>query len=431
MNFSPKKSNIVASALTTVGLILWNSVAHAAMLSYEYTGNYFTAFIEPDYTASNRVTASFLLDDTVFTTPGTCNSLAECGVTDLRISDGFQTLSPLSARYGLVDFRLTWWFDRDRDGHAAPEVWTITIWASAQYITTRRDPFRWGRGLDFGHQHIIYGADSQGEVVDQPGTWNVATIPIPAPKVPIADPNGPYTGDVGELVRFDGSGSYDPDGGDITAYDWDFGDGNVGTEVNPTHIFSTEDDYTVTLIVVDDEGVQSSPAITTTSISPPLGELNIPADQDTFSSGVDPDRNYGSRPLVIVGTSGPAHAFAHFPLDGLGSSVNSAVLKIEVAKVGKPGTIELHQVLSPWKDGALTFNNQPAYDAEPVASISVDSEDEGRTVTVDVTDLVHSWINGSGNYGIAFSSPDWAYLKLSSIDGGRPMQIQLESGGTE
>jgi PKD repeat protein len=51
---------------------------------------------------------------------------------------------------------------------------------------------------------------------------------------PVADPNGPYNGTVGIPVVFDGTGSSDPDG-TIVAWDWDFGDGNVGTGETPTH----------------------------------------------------------------------------------------------------------------------------------------------------------------------------------------------------
>jgi hypothetical protein len=50
---------------------------------------------------------------------------------------------------------------------------------------------------------------------------------------PIADPNGPYAGTVDVPVPFDGSGSFDPDPGDIIVqYIWDFGDGTVETSMN-------------------------------------------------------------------------------------------------------------------------------------------------------------------------------------------------------
>lgn len=44
---------------------------------------------------------------------------------------------------------------------------------------------------------------------------------------PVALLDGPVTTLVGLPVEVDGSRSYDPDGGSITNYRWDFGDGTV------------------------------------------------------------------------------------------------------------------------------------------------------------------------------------------------------------
>ncbi|MEM2702976.1 MAG: PKD domain-containing protein, partial [Candidatus Bathyarchaeia archaeon] len=58
--------------------------------------------------------------------------------------------------------------------------------------------------------------------------------------------------EVNEVVTFDASGSYDPDGY-IVSYKWDFGDGNVTTTSNPiiTHKYAAFGDYIVTLTVTD------------------------------------------------------------------------------------------------------------------------------------------------------------------------------------
>jgi len=67
---------------------------------------------------------------------------------------------------------------------------------------------------------------------------------------PIADAGGPYKARPGEEVTFDGSGSFDADGDLLTAYLWDFGDGETGIGVNPTHTYTDSGTYIVTLTVV-------------------------------------------------------------------------------------------------------------------------------------------------------------------------------------
>jgi len=86
------------------------------------------------------------------------------------------------------------------------------------------------------------------------------------PALPVADPNGPYGGFVNEAVTFDGSGSADPDGGAIQAWDWDFGDGSMGTGETPTHIYVADGTYVVQLTVTDDEGQMSAATMTTALI---------------------------------------------------------------------------------------------------------------------------------------------------------------------
>jgi len=65
----------------------------------------------------------------------------------------------------------------------------------------------------------------------------------------VADAGGPYTSSSG-IVTFDGSGSQASDCcGSTVSYTWNFGDGNLGSGMNPTHTYTTYGTFTATLTV--------------------------------------------------------------------------------------------------------------------------------------------------------------------------------------
>ena len=60
-------------------------------------------------------------------------------------------------------------------------------------------------------------------------------------------------------VRFDGSGSQDPDG-EIVRYAWDFGDGTAGEGATSAHVYRKPGSYDVTLTVTDNSGTPRNSA---------------------------------------------------------------------------------------------------------------------------------------------------------------------------
>ncbi|MBI3607629.1 MAG: PKD domain-containing protein [Nitrospirae bacterium] len=108
------------------------------------------------------------------------------------------------------------------------------------------------------------------------------TQAIPSNQPPIANAGGPYAGTAGQPVAFDGSGSYDRDG-TIVSYIWDFGDGNAGSGVTPSHAYGIKDTYHVTLTVTDNLGAASTATVDAqitpaTQINhPPTASITMPS----------------------------------------------------------------------------------------------------------------------------------------------------------
>jgi PKD repeat protein len=126
-------------------------------------------------------------------------------------------------------------------------------------------------------------------VIDNNGSTNSTTKQITIQnRAPTADA-GPNQLVNTTLVSFDGTGSSDPDGS-IDSYAWDFGDNTTGTGATPTHTYSQDGSYTVTLNVTDDDGgTDEDTASVTVDTQPPetTATLNgTEGDHDWYTSNV-------------------------------------------------------------------------------------------------------------------------------------------------
>lgn len=105
-------------------------------------------------------------------------------------------------------------------------------------------------------------------------TSNPLDNPLSDPnEPPIADAGGPYYANIEEEITFNGSRSYDPDG-NITSYEWNFGDGITGSGQIVNHTYYNPGDYTVILTVIDNDGAIDNDTTTAYINSPPC-EPNI------------------------------------------------------------------------------------------------------------------------------------------------------------
>jgi PKD repeat protein len=135
-------------------------------------------------------------------------------------------------------------------------------------------------------------------------------VPCPEPDnhPPLAHAGGPtYVGHAGLPITFDGSLSSDPDGDPLT-YIWHFGDGNMGSGVNPQHTYAAAGRYVVTLIVSDGQDF-SFPTVDTNSFAE--ATVGAGSNQPVVCSAARPSRdvlwppNHKLIPLSIVGVTDP------------------------------------------------------------------------------------------------------------------------------
>ncbi len=92
-------------------------------------------------------------------------------------------------------------------------------------------------------------------------------------------PNAVATADVTSgpaplTVHFTGSGSTDPDG-TIVSYAWTFNDGGTSNIADPTHTYNTAGNYTATLTVTDNDGLQDTATIPITVTAAPAREAAV------------------------------------------------------------------------------------------------------------------------------------------------------------
>jgi PKD repeat protein len=108
-----------------------------------------------------------------------------------------------------------------------------------------------------------------------------------------ADPNGPYSGDEGSPVYFDGTGSWDPDGDPLT-YNWTFGDGNTGTGPTPSHSYADNGTYQVCLTVTDPDGTSDTQCTTAEiyNVAPAVGPITAPLDPVQVGVSIDAQASF-------------------------------------------------------------------------------------------------------------------------------------------
>jgi PKD repeat protein len=144
-------------------------------------------------------------------------------------------------------------------------------------------------------------------VTDNEGTSSVKSVPETITnRPPVADfIDSGETVYTDEIVRFNASASYDPDG-IIVGFFWDFGDCTLATGATVDHCFEHNGTYTVTLTVIDDDGISASKNTTKSVINRPDIQIsNVASSKAVVGKGYGLEinvtiANKGDRPETFV-----------------------------------------------------------------------------------------------------------------------------------
>ncbi len=124
----------------------------------------------------------------------------------------------------------------------------------------------------------------------------------------------------------------------------------------------------------------------------------VPLTQDAY---VVPGNatNFGMTPTLLVGGVG-AEALVQFDLTALpaaitGSNVAKATLTLFVDSVDAAGTVNISVANGSWTEDGVNGNNAPGAGALVGDNVPISAVDE--YVSVDVTQAVQGWVNGTSN----------------------------------
>ena len=214
----------------------------------------------------------------------------------------------------------------------------------------------------------------------------------------------PLTGDIPLLVTFDATSST----GNIESYAWMFGDGQTGVGSTPSHTFSTEGNYTVTLIVTDTLGSTDQATLSIVTTNP--SETNNPP-----SAIISASSTVGTTPLTIefdgsLSTDNDGSILSHVWDFGDGNSTSGATVNYTYMTAGT-----FNARLTVTDNGGLTDTTtmpviltEPSADTNilPVAVISSSSNrgyvplnvsfDAGQSYDPDGSIENYTWSFGDG-----------------------------------
>jgi PKD repeat protein len=265
-------------------------------------------------------------------------------------------------------------------------------------------------------------------VTDDDGGIGTDTASVDINFIPIAVAGGPYGGNEGTPITFNGSGSRDPDGDPLT-YTWNFGDGSPPANgVNPSHTYADNGVYNVSLQVNDGLG---GIAIATTTAT--INNLPPTANAGLDRTGVEGQNVNFNGTATDPGTADTFTFQWDFNYDGVTFTVDATGQNVTNIFPDGPAsvTVALRVIdddggVSPDDPVAVTVNNvSPTANAggpyATTAGVAITLTGSGSDVPADT--LTYAWdLDNDGN----FETPGQTVVFAWTTPGNRTVALRVQ-----
>ncbi|MFC1786832.1 NosD domain-containing protein, partial [Halobacteriota archaeon] len=195
---------------------------------------------------------------------------------------------------------------------------------------------------------------------------------------------------VNQVTTFNASSSYDPDG-NITNYEWNFGDGTSGSGMITTHSYSSAGEYPATLIITDNSSTLNSTTkiITIPDTTPPESITNLMNTTGqtwinwTWTNPPDADFNYTMIYLNGIWQTNTSYPF--YNATGINPDTYYEMGTKTVDNVGNVNETWVNQTVKTQASTTLLIHNLNTGENFSTIQTAIDDSDtiEGHTITVD------------------------------------------------
>ena len=360
------------------------------------------------------------------------------GSTVTAVDVVFEVFNPSSGAYNLYDSNTSWsessatWNSVDPYNTRGAQVGSFSPSSTGNYTISLNSSGiamvqDWVDGIDDNGLFIMTGGTSDGIDMRSSEYSSASTRPrlvvtyganSGGGNIPPAASYNYSTNDL--QVDFTDT-STDSDG-IISAWSWDFGDGNTSTQQNPSYTYLTDGTYSVSLTVTDSDGASNSD-IQSVTVTSGGGSQPITVDlqqglngysgaEDTYVAEGRANTNYGSDSVLESdgddGSRDELIALLQWDVSSIPAGVTVTDASITLRVNNRTNNVyNFWEMLASWNEGSATWNNTLPESNRGVGIGNFTPTSTG-TYTINLNSagisLVQSWIDGGVNNGITIES---------------------------